>query len=258
MLVKDSDKKFKYDDRKHELEKNMSEYNELMKRDANGDHSVKDKLEELLLVIEKGRRQVITDKAELEDIKEMIKENEDRQTEERAKMTTHKLMLQQDQQLRSAIVEEERKRFLKEKDEYLQSILEKEREKLRVEAEAEVARVKAQYRRAGGASNDRERQLEINAIQNSTDKETLLLEIKSLNEKHAHEVEVIEKSYKEQLQKHEEETGRMVKLIVDGYEKEMSSMKKKFINCSRLLSQAIQDIEILKAKNDKLSKLASK
>ena len=101
----------------------------------------------------------------------MIKENEDRQTEERAKMTTHKLMLQ-DQQLRSAIVEEERKRFLKEKDEYLQSILEKEREKLRVEAEAEVARVKAQYRRAGGASNDRERQLEINAIQNSTDKET--------------------------------------------------------------------------------------
>ena len=52
----------------------MSEYNELMKRDANGDHSVKDKLEELLLVIEKGRRQVITDKAELEDRKEMIKE----------------------------------------------------------------------------------------------------------------------------------------------------------------------------------------
>ena len=47
------DKKFKYDDMKHELEKNMSEYNELMKRDANGDHSVKDKLEALLLVIEK-------------------------------------------------------------------------------------------------------------------------------------------------------------------------------------------------------------
>ena len=259
MLVKEfKDKKFKYDDMKHELEKNMSEYNELMKRDANGDHSVKDKLEALLLVIEKGRRQVITDKAELEDIKEMIKENEDRQTEERAKMTTHKLMLQQDQQLRSAIAEEERKRFLKEKDEYLHSILEKEREKLRVEAEAEVARVKAQYRRAGGGSNERERQLEINAIQNSTDKETLLLEIRSLKEKHAHEVEVIEKSYKEQLQKHEEETGRMVKLIVDGYEQEMSSMKKKFINCSRLLSQAIQDIEILKAKNDKLSKLASK
>ena len=47
-------------------------------------------------------------------------------------MTTHKLMLQQDQQLRSAIVEEERKRFLKEKEDYLQSVLDKEREKLKM------------------------------------------------------------------------------------------------------------------------------
>merc|ERR1711871_287580 len=242
-------KKLSYSEVKQKLENNMLVYNDLMKQDATGKHDVKCQLEELLIVIEKDRRQVITDKAELEDIKEMIKENEDRQTEERAKMTTHKLMLQQDQQLRSAIVEEERKRFLKEKEDYLQSVLDKEREKLKAEAEAEVARVKAQYRRAGGADKGRERQLEINAIQNSTDKETLLLEIKALKQKHEHAIEVIENGYKLQMQKQTEETSRMVKLIVDGYELEMKQIKKKFITCSKLLDQAIHDIEILTARN---------
>mgnify|MGYP006093823933 CR=1 FL=1 len=255
MLVKEfKGKKLNYANVKHQLEKNMLAYNDLMKKDASGDHAVKDDLEKLLIVIEKDRRQVLTDKEELEDIKEMIKENEERQTEERAKMTTHKLMLQQDQQLRSAIVEEERKRFLKEKEDYLQSVLDKEREKLKMEAEAEVARVKAQYRRTGGTDKGRERQLEINAIQNSTDKETLLLEIKALKQKHEHEIEVIENEYKTELKKKQEETGRMIKLIVDGYELEMKRMKKKFITCSKLLSQAIHDIEVLNARNEKHSK----
>ena len=255
MLVKEfKGKKLNYANVKHQLEKNMLAYNDLMKKDASGDHAVKDDLEKLLIVIEKDRRQVLTDKEELEDIKEMIKENEERQTEERAKMTTHKLMLQQDQQLRSAIVEEERKRFLKEKEDYLQSVLDKEREKLKMEAEAEVARVKAQYRRTGGTDKGRERQLEINAIQNSTDKETLLLEIKALKQKHEHEIEVIENEYKTELKKKQEETGRMIKLIVDGYELEMKRMKKKFISCSKLLSQAIHDIEVLNARNEKHSK----
>ena len=88
---------------------------------------------------------------------------------------------------------------LKEKEDYLQSVLDKEREKLKMEAEAEVARVKAQYRRTGGTDKGRERQLEINAIQNSTDKETLLLEIKALKQKHEHEIEVIENEYKTEL-----------------------------------------------------------
>ena len=130
----------------------------------------------------------------------------------------------------------------------------KEREKLKMEAEAEVARVKAQYRRTGGTDKGRERQLEINAIQNSTDKETLLLEIKALKQKHEHEIEVIENEYKTELKKKQEETGRMIKLIVDGYELEMKRMKKKFISCSKLLSQAIHDIEVLNARNEKHSK----
>lgn len=249
-------KKLSYSEVKQKLENNMLVYNDLMKQDATGKHDVKGQLEELLIVIEKDRRQVLADKEELEEIKEMIQENEERQTEERAKMTTHKLMLQQDQQLRSAIVEEERKRFLKEKEDYLQSVLDKEREKLKAEAEAEVARVKAQYRRAGGADKGRERQLEINAIQNSTDKETLLLEIKALKQKHEHAIEVIENGYKLQMQKQTEETSRMVKLIVDGYELEMKQIKKKFITCSKLLDQAIHDIEILTARNEKLSREA--
>ena len=82
----------------------------------------------------------------------------------------------------------------------------------------------------------------------------MLLELKSLQQKHEHEIEVIENEYKTQLEKKKEETTRMVKLIVDGYEAEMKRMKKKFIACSKLLSQAIHDIEVLSARNEKLSK----
>ena len=80
----------------------------------------------------------------------------------------------------------------------------------------------------------------------------MLLEIKSLQQKHKHEIEVIENEYKTQLKKEKEETTRMVKLIVDGYEVEMKRMKKKFMVCSKLLNQAIHDIEVLSAKNRKL------
>ena len=81
-----------------------------------------------------------------------------------------------------------------------------------------------------------------------------LLRIKALKQKHEHEIEVIENEYKTELKKKQEETGRMIKLIVDGYELEMKRMKKKFISCSKLLSQAIHDIEVLNARNEKHSK----
>jgi uncharacterized protein YfbU (UPF0304 family) len=77
-----------------------------------------------------------------------------------------------------------------------------------------------------------------------------LLEIKALKQKHEHEIEIIENEYKTELKKKQEETGRMIKLIVDGYELEMKRMKKKFISCSKLLSQAIHDIEVLNASGD--------
>ena len=141
---------------------------------------------------------------------------------------------------------------MKEKEQYLESILSKERERLKAEAEAEVAKVKAKYRRSGGGDSSKHRELEINAIQSSADNSSLILEIKTLKEKHEHAVEVIENQHKIAWEKRNKETADMVKLIVEGFETEMKMVRKKFHTCSKLLNQAVKDIDYLTKRNAEL------
>ena len=108
--------------------------------------------------------------------------NEERQTEERAEMAAQKSLLQQDKKLRSQIAEEERQKFLEEKQSYLDEVLAKERDRLHKQAADEVAELKRQFRR-GTDISAREKELEMQVIQDSADREVLMLELEALKKR---------------------------------------------------------------------------
>eukprot|EP00945_MAST-04E_sp_MAST-4E-sp1_P005007 g5007.t1 len=237
---------------KQSLAKSISQLKHMRGLEAEGKPQDQRVMRNLLVFIDTKRKALEVNKEELEEIQTFIKENEERTTEERAEISAHKMVLSQDHKLRAAIAEEEKQKFLKEKEQYLESILSKERERLKAEAEAEVAKVKAKYRRSGGGDSSKHRELEINAIQSSADNSSLILEIKTLKEKHEHAVEVIENQHKIAWEKRNKETADMVKLIVEGFETEMKMVRKKFHTCSKLLNQAVKDIDYLTKRNAEL------
>jgi hypothetical protein len=105
----------------------MLKYSTVMKEGAETGHTDEDALAHLLSQIELKRQNLLNDREELKRIQRDLAENDERQTEERAEMAAHKTVIQQDKQLRSQIAEEERKKFLEEKQSYLDQVLDKER-----------------------------------------------------------------------------------------------------------------------------------
>ena len=130
---------------KRKIAAEMERLKELRSLEADGDTSKHDEMTSLLLTIETGRKQLVANKEEMEEMQNLIKENEDRQLEERAEMSAHKTVLSENRKLRDAIAEEEKQKFLKEKEDYLQKELAKEKDRLKKEADAEMAKLKAKY-----------------------------------------------------------------------------------------------------------------
>ena len=163
--------------------------------------------------------------------------------EEKAEMAAHRLILQEDKNLRKAIAEEEKQKFLKEKEKYLEDVLLQEKEKLTKNAEAEIGRIKALYSAQPG-QNERAT-FEISAVRASSDYAALEAEVKTLKEKHQHNIDALELHYKEQLREKDEETANMVKLIVEGFEAEILKLKIQNRTCATMLTQAVNDLEFL-------------
>lgn len=67
----------------------------------------------LLKQIEETQKQVEDETKSLKSIKDLVKENERKQIDERAEAAAQQKMLEDDQELRRAIQEEERKKILK-------------------------------------------------------------------------------------------------------------------------------------------------
>jgi len=229
---------------KHKIAAEMERLKKSRSLEAGGDTSKHDEITSLVLTIESERKQLVVNKEELEELQNLIKENEDRQLEERAEMSAHKTVLSENRKLRDAIAEEEKQKFLKEKEDYLQQELAKEKGRLKKEADAEMAKLKAKYRR-GGEVDTQKRQLEMNAIQSNANNGALLAEIKSLKEQLAHANEVHDSHHKHVKAKIDQETIGMVKLIVEGFENEIKTLERKYRDCALLLKEAVKDVEFL-------------
>jgi hypothetical protein len=134
-------KKAAYTGMKKSLEIDMLNYSSIMKEGAETGHTDEDQLATLLSTIEMKRQNLLNDREELKRIQRDLAENDERQTEERAEMSAQKTLIQQDSKLRSQIAEEERKKFLKEKESYLDDVLKKEKLRLQQQAELEVSGV---------------------------------------------------------------------------------------------------------------------
>ena len=143
-------KKLEYSGMKKSLEKDMLQYSTLMKEGAESGTTDEDALAHLLSEIEMKRQNLLNDREELKRIQRDLAENDERQTEERAEMAAQKTLIQQDKQLRSQIAEEERKKFMEEKQSYLDEVLTKERTRLQAQAQLEVEELKKSFRRGTG------------------------------------------------------------------------------------------------------------
>lgn len=127
LTTKFKGKKTEYSVMKKSLEVDMLQYSQVMKEGAEAGHTDEDALAHLLSQIELKRQNLLQDREELKRIQRDLAENDERQTEERAEMSAQKSVIQQDKQLRSQIAEEERKKFLEEKQSYMDQVLDKER-----------------------------------------------------------------------------------------------------------------------------------
>ena len=127
LTTKFKGKKTEYSAMKKSLEVDMLQYSQVMKEGAEAGHTDEDALAHLLSQIELKRQNLLQDREELKRIQRDLAENDERQTEERAEMSAQKSVIQQDKQLRSQIAEEERKKFLEEKQSYMDQVLDKER-----------------------------------------------------------------------------------------------------------------------------------
>ena len=244
MLTQDMNSKI--DERgelKYEVADLLKKLKELRKLEASGAKQDSEIIQNLIVTIEIGRKKLVASKSEIEEIQKLIEENEERMLEEKAEMAAHRLILQEDKNLRKAIAEEEKQKFLKEKEKYLEDVLLQEKEKLTKNAEAEIGRIKALYSAQPG-QNERAT-FEISAVRASSDYAALEAEVKTLKEKHQHNIDALELHYKEQLREKDEETANMVKLVVEGFEAEILKLKIQNRTCATMLTQAVNDLEFL-------------
>jgi len=232
----------------------------------------------------------------LKRIQRDLAENDERQTEERAEMSAQKTLIQQDSKLRSQIAEEERKKFLKEKESYLDDVLKKEKLRLQQQAELEVSGVvpgvgwgwleqgsfcgvsnhdeltivflvvvfpcfcslffqveelKKSFRRGTGISA-REKELEMQAVQDSADREVLLLEIQGLKKSHQNVHRGNQNLHNNWIAEHQMDTKNMIQEMMVAFEEEMSGMRNRCLNAEKLLVSATRDIEYLMEENEHL------
>ena len=236
---------------KKSLEMDMLNYSKIMKEGAETGHTDEDQLANLLSQIEMKRQNLLTDREELKRIQRDLSENDERQTEERAEMSAQKTLIQQDKQLRSQIAEEERTKFLEEKQSYLDEVLNKERKRLQDQAEAEVAELKKSFRRGTGISA-REKELEMQSVQDQADREVLMLEIQSLKKHHQSGMKGKDQQFNSWIQDHQSESKTMITEMMKAFEEEMTAMRERCSSTEQLLSSATRDMEYLMEENEHL------
>jgi|TARA_B110000208_G_C11712513_1_gene409822 hypothetical protein len=244
-------KKVEYSSMKKSLEVDMLQYSTLMKEGAESGQTDEDALAHLLSQIEIKRQNLLNDREELKRIQRDLKENDERQTEERAEMAAQKTLIQQDKQLRSQIAEEERKKFLKEKQSYLDDVLNKERTRLQAQAEAEVAELKKSFRRGTGISA-REKELEMQAVQDGADREVMMLEIQALKKHHQSEKRGQDQLFNSWIMEHQSESKKMIQELMIAFEEEMSGMRNRCTEAENMLESATRDLEYLMEENEQL------
>ena len=244
-------KKAIYHKEKKDFEKNMLEYSQVMKEGAESGVTDEERLAALLVSIETKRQTLVTQRDELERLKRDLQENEERQTEERAEMAAQKSLLQQDKKLRSQIAEEERQKFLEEKQSYLDEVLAKERDRLHEQAADEVAELKRQFRR-GTDISAREKELEMQVIQDSADREVLMLELEALKKRQKNIIQSNSTKFDAWVAEHTGETKKMIKEMVEAFEEELSRVRKRSERAESLLADATRDLEYLMEENEHL------
>jgi len=197
------------------------------------------------------RQNLLNDREELKRIQRDLAENDERQTEERAEMAAQKTLIQQDKQLRSQIAEEERKKFMEEKQSYLDEVLTKERTRLQAQAQLEVEELKKSFRRGTGISS-REKELEMQNVQDQADREVLMLEIQGLKKHHGNQQRGKDQQFSSWINDHQNESKQMIQNLMEAFEEEMSSMRNRCNETEKMLESATRDMEYLMEENEQL------
>jgi hypothetical protein len=130
--------------------------------------------------------------------------------------------------------------------------------RLQLQAEAEVAELKKSFRRGTGISA-REKELEMQAVQDAADREVLMLEIQGLKKQHQSASRGKDQQFNNWVAEHQSESKAMIQSLMEAFEEEMSSMRDRCTETEKMLESATRDLEYLMEENDNLkSRIAHK
>ena len=118
-------------------------------------------------------------------------------------------------------------------------------------AEAEVAELKKQFRRGVDISS-REKELEMQVVQDNADREVLLLELEALKKRHKSAIRDNSTKFDQWVAAHQGETQKMITEMVEAFEEELSSARHRSERAESLLADATRDLEYLMEENDHL------
>ena len=115
----------------------------------------------------------------------------------------------------------------------------------------QVEELKKSFRRGTGISA-REKELEMQAVQDSADREVLLLEIQGLKKSHQNVHRGNQNLHNNWIAEHQMDTKNMIQEMMVAFEEEMSGMRNRCLNAEKLLVSATRDIEYLMEENEHL------
>lgn len=234
------EKKETYGFNKTKLQKDMLKYQDLLQRVETMDEDAvverEGDLQTLLEEIETTRESLVTDRDLLTKIKDKQSEIDEKLVEERAEMAAKSAVLQEDENLRKAIQDDERSKMEKLKQEYLHSALEDERQRLKAEIEFEKERLEEKYNQSSNEKEESLKQAVYLHEQNATKLKQKLVMVQDIRTGHLKTFE------------------RIVDEITSAFEDERREMEKKYHTAVELLQQAKGDIAYLSMQNKKLEK----
>ena len=165
----------------------MNKYQDLLQRvdtlDEKGAKAREDELHDLLQDIEATRETLVADRDILARIKDKQGEIDDKLVEERADMAAKSAVLQEDENLRKAIQNDERLKMEQMKEEYLQTALEDERQRLQQEIAFEKERLEEKYQNSN-AWVEKEESLKRELFQHQTYADQLKRRLGQVKEHH--------------------------------------------------------------------------
>eukprot|EP00753_Platysulcus_tardus_P010615 PLAT290.1.p1 GENE.PLAT290.1~~PLAT290.1.p1 ORF type:complete len:722 (-),score=387.59 PLAT290.1:83-2248(-) len=246
----------KYTRMKASLDNSMKKYSAL--EEAAEDGAVTEEMVALLNKVEAKRKRIMQERDAITARKAKIKKLEEELTREQAELSAQRLLLEEDEELRTAIREEEREKMASERTAFLEGAMAEERERLSELLSTEKHRMMVRFRRTAEATSEREQAMELELLDVRAEKNLAVLELEEWKGRHTRVVDDVRRGYEKRMAAMERKHAKMMKELVQCMVEDGDAMRKKYTETAVLLQQARADVVFLMRQKEELeAKLAA-